>query len=70
MATSTVHHRQKPSFSHDPEPVVVKVPKGPHLDPEAARRRLFEDIDSVPHKKIKKICCIGAGYVVSGEHSR
>jgi hypothetical protein len=53
------------SFSHDPEPVVVNVSKVLHPDPEIARRRLYEDIDSVPHKKIKKICCIGAGYVVS-----
>lgn len=65
MAPLSTHSRgPSTSFSHDPEPVLVNVSKVLHPDPEAARRRLYEDIDSIPHKKIKKICCIGAGYVV------
>lgn len=63
MSSLVTTHKRGPStsFSHDPEPVLVKVH---HLDPEAARRRLHHDLDSIPHKKIIKICCIGAGYVV------
>ena len=53
---NNMHRASKSSFHAEPAAVTVS---------SILHEGLPHDVSSIPHKKIKRICCIGAGYVVS-----